>query len=134
MKFRKSSFVVMFLMLLAIVCAGASIARADGKQIFLDNKCNKCHEGAGIALLPKDPAAAGEAEEAAEGEKVDPPKLDHFNATLVKDWGSEAAAKEKLPAFLKKEAANGKNRKHKKAFKGAEADLTAVIDWLLSLK
>lgn len=133
MKINKLSLIPVFAFLFVMVFAAASTARADGKQLFLDNKCNKCHEGAGIALLPKDPADAADADAEA-GEKVETPKLDGMSGKLVKDFGSEAAVKEKLPAFLKKEAANSKGKKHKKAFKGADADLQTIIAWLLTLK
>ena len=93
------------------LCGLVFNAHADGKQIFLDAKCNKCHEGAGIKLLPKDPVAEDEDEdedEEAEGEKkVDPPKLDGIGDKIRKEFGpTEDIVMTKLPPFLRKETAN----------------------------
>jgi len=107
---------------------------ADGKQLFLDNKCNKCHEGAGITKLPKEAGDEAEAEDAEEeGKKVDPTKIDEIKAELLKDHGTPEAAKAFVPAYLAKEQANKDGRKHKKKFKGTKEEATTIADWLLSL-
>lgn len=107
----------------------STVAHADGKKTFLDNKCNKCHEGAGIKLLPKDPAA--EDAEVEEGvKKVDPPKLDGLGAELKKEFGGDVA---KIKSFLRKQAANSEGRKHKKSVKVDDAVLDEMVKWLLTL-
>lgn len=120
--------VVMFVLASAVMFF-SSAAHADGKQIFLTAKCNKCHEGAGISLLPKDPSAE-EDDEA--GEKKEPTKLDGMGAAIVKTWGSADKAKASLPAYLAKESANPAGKKHKKKFV-CGSDCGALIDWLLKL-
>lgn len=123
---------VMMAMLIAL-CGVAFDVRADGKQVFIGAKCNKCHEGAGIALLPKDPAAEGEEEDAA-AEKVDPPKLDGIGAKVLKEFGgSQDAVMTKLPPFLRKEVANSKGKKHKKKATITDDQYKELIPWLLKL-
>lgn len=112
-----------------LLVAFSTVAHADGKKTFLDNKCNKCHEGAGIKLLPKDPAAeGGEVEEGVK--KVDPPKLDGVGAELKKDFGGDVA---KIKSYLRKEVANSEGRKHKKSIKVDDAVLDELVKWLLTL-
>lgn len=109
---------------------------ADGKQLFLDNKCNKCHEGAGIKLLPKEPKADDDEDEDEEEEgekKIDPVKLDGIGKQLIKDWGSVEDVKTKVPSFLFKEIKNSEDRKHKKKFNGTKDEVMEIILWLLKL-
>ena len=121
---------VVMLVLASAAMFFSSAAHADGKQIFLTAKCNKCHEGAGISLLPKDPNA--EADDEAGEKKVEPTKLDGIGAALAKSWGSADKAKAGLPAYWAKEGTNPDGKKHKKKYVCC-SDCGALIDWLLKL-
>ncbi len=119
------SYLVFFFVVLVLL--PISVGRTDnaaGKKIFLDSKCNKCHsfKSQGIQQLPK--SADAEAEDADEGEKIDPPDLSTLDDAFVKAG---------LDKFLKKQVAveyKGKSRKHKKSFTGSDADLKTLIDFL----
>lgn len=92
---------------------GAAAPAKDGKQIFLDQKCNLCHSvsSAGIERTMKSEKMAG-------------PDLTNLAAK------QDAAT---LTKFLKKEAdINGK--KHGKAFTGSDDDLKALVSWLQQQK
>jgi mono/diheme cytochrome c family protein len=86
--------------------AAASGAAADGKQIFLDQKCNMCHAVSSASITPtgkiKAPDLAGLASKA--------------DAAFLKK-------------YLKKEA-DKKGKKHLKPFTGTDAQLEAVVSWL----
>jgi mono/diheme cytochrome c family protein len=86
--------------------ADAGAATLDGKQIFLDQKCNMCHSVSSAGITPtskiKAPDLAGLAS------KEDP-------AFLTK--------------FLKK-AADKNGKKHIKPFTGSDEELAAVVAWL----
>ena len=80
-------------------------AASDGKSVFKDNKCDKCHtiESQGLAgpgKLPPDLSGVG---------------LRH-NADWIKGW------------LLKTEEQNGK--KHLKKWTGSDDDLATITKWL----
>jgi mono/diheme cytochrome c family protein len=86
--------------------AGTAVAEpaADGKVVFVEQKCTKCHSAPGIA--------GGKADLAGVGKK------------RTAEW---------MTKWLKKEEQiDGK--KHKKAFTGTPAQLEAVVKWLSSLR
>ena len=91
----------------------AAPAKADGKQIFLAQKCNLCHtvSSAGIERTMKSEKMAG-------------PDLTNLAAK------QDAAA---LTKFLRKEGEIG-GKKHGKAFTGSDEELGAVISWLQQQK
>ena len=92
------------------------VLAADGKSIFTSNKCTECH-----AIKSQGVARTGELEP----DEKEPPDL---SKTGTK--GHTAAV---LTQFLlKKDKIDGK--KHKKKFKGDEATLKTLVDWLLTLK
>ncbi len=114
------------------------LSNADGKDIFLDKKCNKCHEvsSLGIQKLPKEPgAAADEEEEAAaeQTEKIDPPDLKGISKKLREEYGSDAAVKEYMAKYLNKEVQNKKEHKHKKKLVLDATALDSLVAWLLTL-
>jgi mono/diheme cytochrome c family protein len=81
-------------------------AATEGKQIFLDQKCNMCHTVSSASITATS--------------KIKAPDL---TGLASKD---DAAF---LKKYLKKEAAkNGK--KHIKPFGGTDAQLDALISWL----
>lgn len=93
-----------------LLCSRTSFA-ADGKALFLSQKCNLCHSvpTAGIEKTTKSEKVAG----------PDIVNLKLKAATLTK--------------YLQKEAdINGK--KHPKACVLPEADMTALVDWMVAQK
>ena len=81
----------------------------DGKQIFMDNKCNTCHTVTSMEITSK---------------KTD--AVDLSNA------GSVGDAKLLKTYLLKESKINDKE--HKLKFKGSEEELDALVNWLLTLK
>lgn len=87
----------------------ASEDEPDGKKLFLENKCNMCHtvKLAGI-----------------ESKKSDATELKNLDETKNTEfWINYLKKKEKL---------NGKD--HKTAFKGSDADLQKIVEWLITVK
>jgi len=81
----------------------------DGKQIFLDNKCNSCHSVSSQDIISK-----------------------KDNAIDLSDTGSLDNA-DLLKSFLLKEAQIN-DKDHKMKFKGSEDELNTLVNWLLTLK
>ncbi len=94
---------------------------ADGKQIFLKHKCNKCHEikSQGIEPLKRKPNKT----------YVDLSDVGkrHTDAAWYPKWLHKEIKKDSV---IKK----GKQVKHKVKFKGSDDELKALVDWLLTLK
>jgi mono/diheme cytochrome c family protein len=93
--------------------SGAAAPAKDGKQLFLDQKCNLCHSvsSAGIERTMKSEKMAG-------------PDLTNLAAK------QDAAT---LTKYLHKQVEiNGK--KHGKTFTGSDEDLAAVVSWLQQQK
>lgn len=89
--------------------AAAAGEEPAGKQAFLAAACNTCHSvpGAGIEAKTK-------------SEKVKGPDLPGIAAERPAEW---------VAAFVKGEEAHD-GVKHKKPFKGSDADLAVIIAWL----
>ena len=88
------------------VFAPSAGAAPDGKQIFLDQKCNMCHAVSSAGLTPTS--------------KIKAPDLAGLASKEDPAW---------VTKFLKKEAdKNGK--KHLKNFTGTDEELAAVVAWL----
>ncbi len=97
-----------------------SIAHADGKQLFLDAKCNKCHtvEAQEIAVLPRTDGKEADADK----KPVDLSKVGgEHDAAFVKSW------------LLREIDQEGKKHKAPK-YKGTEEDLTTLSTWVAGLK
>ena len=83
-----------------------SAAAPDGKQVFLDQKCNMCHAVSSAGITPTS--------------KIKAPDLAGLASKEDPAW---------ITKFLKKEAdKNGK--KHIKPFTGSGEELAAVVAWL----
>jgi hypothetical protein len=114
-----------------ILFAGTRDARAeDGKQVFLRHECNECHavEVLGIAKLPPDEDADEAEEEEGLGEdeeEEEPPDLSGVGKEHPRDWFGK---------WLQKKVANDEGKKHRKRFKGSDADLEAIVGFLASLQ
>lgn len=101
--------------------AAAAEAKADGKTLYTQYKCNSCHAVAsqGIAVV------AEEGEEVDEDEDVEEPSDlsdvgTRFEASWLKDW------------LLKKVELDGVKHRKKVEFKGS--DLDTLTKWLATLK
>ena len=85
---------------------------ADGKALFLENKCNLCHtiDSQGIAKT---------------SDKMKAPDLSNASGLVESaDW---------LKSFLKKEVKKD-DKAHQREFKGSDEDLDAIVQWLMTLK
>lgn len=90
----------------SILAADAGAAALDGKQIFLDQKCNMCHSVSSAGITPTS--------------KIKAPDLAGLASKEDPAWVSK---------FLKKTAdKNGK--KHIKQFTGSDVELGALVAWL----
>jgi cytochrome c len=99
-----------------MVTVPTAASAEDGKALFTSAKCNSCHSVSAQGIEAKKSAEEGEDEV---------PDLSKFGAK-----GVDSA---KLKAFLLKEdKLDGK--KHKKKFKGEDADLDKLVQWLGTLK
>lgn len=100
--------------------AGARKAK-DGKAIFLENKCQSCHaiESQGLARKKLE----GDEEKGAEGSKK-PPDLSNVGSAHDAAW---------MARFLMKLESKDRE-KHRRKFKGGEADLKTLTAWLATLK
>ena len=100
------------LMVAALVALGATAnAATDGKEIFLGQKCNMCHNVPTLAI-----------ERTMKSEKMAGPDLVNIKtdaATLGKE--------------LRKQA-DIKGKKHPKAFTGSDEELGALIAWIQAQK
>ena len=81
----------------------------DGKQIFIDSKCNNCHTIVSIEITSKKESAVDLSNAASAG-----------NAELLKSY------------LLKESKINDKN--HKLKYKGTAEELNVLVNWLLKLK
>jgi hypothetical protein len=81
----------------------------DGKQIFIDSKCNNCHTVSSVEITSKKDDAT-----------------DLSNASTIGEMPL-------IKSYLLKEAKINE-QDHKIKFKGTEAELDALVNWLLTLK
>jgi mono/diheme cytochrome c family protein len=108
------AFTAAFIVALFAIASAPDVARAaDAKELFVASKCVKCHsvESQGIATKPK----AGEEDEVKDLSKV--------GSERTADW---------IQKFLRKQA-DIDGKKHKQKFRGSDADLATLADWLASL-
>jgi mono/diheme cytochrome c family protein len=87
--------------------ASANARAADGKEIFLGQKCNMCHAVSSAGITPTG--------------KIKAPDLTGLAAKEDAAW---------LAKFLKKEAPDKKGKKHIKPFTGSTEDLNTLVAWL----
>jgi hypothetical protein len=97
--------------------AVAFASAPDGRQTFVDMKCNTCHtvESLGIEVLPD------EEEDEEEQQITD---LSTVGDRRDTDW---------IQRFLKREERIDGQR-HRRRFRGSDAELEALATWLSSLK
>ena len=94
-------------------------AARDGKTIFLENKCTSCHSVQALKIEKKQGS-----EEEKSDDKVKPPDLSSVGLERKADWMAKF--------LLKKVTIDGE--KHRKLFKGSEADLKVLTAWLETQK
>ncbi len=98
---------------LGIAATVAVSSAADGKDIFLSSKCNTCH-----TIDSQDVAKASTL-------KIKAPDLSNAGGMVESaDW---------LKSFLTKKV-DKDGKKHIREWKGTDADLDTVVQWLVSLK
>jgi len=97
--------------------AGITADAAKAKALFKKYECASCHavKAAGIAKTGEDDP----------DDEIKPPDLSKFGAKGI-------SAKKTLKYLKKKTKLDG--RKHKKKFKGDDADGQAMAEWLVTLK
>ena len=101
-----------------------------GKDIFLSQKCNKCHNIAAqnIAKLESEDDAMAEEDDLfgeEEEEATKPPDLSGVGKVHDGAW---------ITQWIEKKIANDKGKKHKKRFKGTDEELKTLVTWLSGLK
>jgi len=97
---------------LALVWTSPSFA-TDGKQVFLDNNCERCHA-----------VSAHDIEATAKSESMHGPDLSSVGKDHDGDW---------LGKYLLREVAvDGK--KHRATFRGTDEDREAIVEWLAQQK
>ncbi|MBI5727834.1 MAG: cytochrome c [Ignavibacteriales bacterium] len=109
--------VFLYLLVVVTIIALYGVAYAGmpeepaGKKLFIDSKCNMCHGVQSAAIETK-------------SKKKDIPDLSgvgsHRKADFLKKY------------LLKQEKVNDKN--HPATFKGSDADLAKLVEWLGTLK
>ena len=90
----------------SFVAADAGAATLDGKQIFLDQKCNMCHTVSSAGITPTS--------------KIKAPDLTGLASKEDATW---------IGKFLRKEA-DKSGKKHIKPFTGSDEELGALVAWL----
>lgn len=89
-------------------------AAEGGQQIFLDQKCNRCHS---IASL--------EIEATIKSEKMKGPDLENVGSRHEAEW---------LSQWIKKEVSNDDGKNHSAKWAGSDKELEGLVAWLASLK
>ena len=94
-----------------LVAQPANAADAPGRAVFEAQKCTMCH--------------SVNSQQIAQTSKMAGTDLSTVGATRNAAW---------LTQYLKKEVANGGGKKHSKEWKGTDAELKQLVDWLVTLK
>jgi len=102
-------FISSIIALFAFAYSFSQAQNQDGKQVFLNSKCNNCHTVISIELTSK---------------------KDYAND--LSNAGTLGDVKLMKSYLLKESKINDKD--HKSKFKGSEAELDALVNWLLNLK
>jgi hypothetical protein len=102
-------FISAIVALFAFAFSFSQDQKLDGKQIFMDNKCNNCHTVVSMEITSKKDNAVDLSNAGLKG-----------NAELIKSF------------LLKESKINDKE--HKMKFKGNDDELNTLVNWLLTLK
>jgi cytochrome c551/c552 len=100
------------LALTALFAAASVVSAADGKEIFLAQKCNTCHS--------------------IDSQKVEKTS-DKIKAPDLSNAGGMVESADWLKSFLKKTVKKD-DKAHLREFKGTDEELNTVVSWLVSLK
>lgn len=103
------SLIVVFVISLSITNTAQGEEGLNGKDVYLDKKCQQCH--------------------AIESEGIEAKIKDKYPDLSTMTDGVDAELLKKY--LLKEEKINGKN--HLMKFNGSDEELDAVVNWLLSL-
>lgn len=102
-------FISAIVALFAFAFSFSQHQKLDGKQIFIDSKCDNCHTVVSMEITSKKESA-----------------VDLSNA-------ASAGKAESLKSYLLKKSKINDNN-HKLKFKGTDEELNALVNWLLTLK
>ena len=102
-------FISAIVALFAVAFSFSQEKGLDGKQIFIDSKCNNCHTVTSMEITSKKDDA-----------------VDLSNTSSVGD-------EKLLKSFMLKESKIN-DKEHKLKFKGSEEELNELVNWLLTLK
>lgn len=102
-----------FLLMATLALVARFSHSADGKQVFLDNNCNRCHA-----------VSSHDIEATVKSERMRGPDLSDVGETRDPEW---------IAKFIAKEVElDGKT--HRIPYKGSDEDLKAIAEWLASQK
>ena len=89
----------------------AGAADAPGKALFVAQKCTMCHS-------------------------VDSQQIAQTSKMAGSDLSNVGAERDaaSLTQYMKKEVASAEGKKHNKEWKGTDAELKQLVDWMLTLK
>lgn len=103
-----------------------------GKDLFLKFKCNRCHTITALNIA-QDKSKDEEDQDEGNGDKEEvkkPKDLSNIGTKHNADWiAGWLTKKEKI-----KDMKTKKMKTHKKKFKGTEAELKSLSEWVASLK
>lgn len=124
-------FLTILLCFLMMAFGAGNLRAADGKSLFKQNKCTKCHtfKSAGLLKVVKEATDEDEVEDEDVEEEEDPPDLSKLSDKVLKDK-SGLTPEEHIKKFLKKQIRHG-TKKHKNLFKGSDGDLDALVKFIL---
>ena len=85
---------------------------SGGKEIFTAQKCNVCHSIASQSITQTSKSSKA-------------PDLSNVGGTHLAPW---------IEQWLKKEVANTDGKKHAPSWKGTDAEMKTLAEWLATLK
>lgn len=112
----KGFFLFSFFFFFYLFLSSTSFSFADPKQIFIEQRCIKCHSVKSEDIKPLEKSLL-------ENKKI----KDHSDVGLRRD-------KDWIKKWLKKEINNEKGKKHKVKWKGSEEELDELAEWLTQLR
>ena len=110
-------------LLIGLALPSPSAEAADGEELFLETKCNKCHEVKSLDIEFLPPEEEDEARTIIDLSKSGEGR----DAEWVTKWLNRKLEKASVKTA-------GKMIKHKKKWKGTDEDLAVLTEWLLTLK
>jgi hypothetical protein len=119
---RLRDVAVIAALLFLVGWVGAAEAKS-GKDIFLEQKCNKCHSIDSEKIAKKEEKGGEEEDEEEEG--TEPPDLSAAGKEHDAAW---------IAKWLQKQVKTDKGKKHRAKWKGSDDELKALTEYLAGLK